>query len=509
MAIRSVTELEEQERRIARALERYELSQVLISLETLRGRLKPFVAAGVALFAVRFARPPVLREEQIAPQPAGELEAVARMVTDYLLADPFSFDPASEPGYHGSVAIPVLYRHLGNQTVYDVQPFGQYARSIKLFRDIPRGLRGGGGGRFDFEGLFMKLNGVALTDFIDVGFTCYAAAKGRGRFAAGYFDEARAAGVRLPDEAAVGGALDLLAGDQFRLRELYGEYKQRDRRFGAYDYNPLFVHPIVRPWPKRAATTAAEDRLTAPLPELILTRMSEGIYQQLEYEYRRAFTDDFGPVFEAYVGEVLRHAFPGAVILSEKEIRAAYPAARGKAPDWAVITGGAVFFFECKGTTLSRKALATGDQKAIDDTVRHVVDGLVQLHRFREACESGAAGLERLHGHPDYRAAVVTFGPVHLINSALFSDEVTSRLAKEGVAEGQWHALSAEQLEILQPALAAGLNFAAFLDESRTRDFGEFADEVSEKAGVGYGDSFLYEVDREIYDRLKVPLVTE
>ena len=67
MEIRSVTELEEQERRIARALERYELPEVLVSLETLRGRLKPFVAAGVALFAVRFARPPVLREEQIAP----------------------------------------------------------------------------------------------------------------------------------------------------------------------------------------------------------------------------------------------------------------------------------------------------------------------------------------------------------------------------------------------------------------------------------------------------------
>jgi hypothetical protein len=506
MTISSVTELEEQERRIARALERYELPEVLISLETLRGGLKPFVAAGVALFAVRFARPSILREEQIAPQPTDELEAIARMVTEYLLADPFSFDPSSEPGYHGSVMIPVLYRHLGNQTVYSVERFGQYARALKLFRDIPNRLRGGGR-RFDFEGLFLKLNHVALTDFVDIGFTCYAAAKGQVRFAAGYFDVARGEGVRLPDDATVARALDLLAGDQFRLRELYEEYKQKDRRYGAYDYNPLFVHPMIRPWPKREDTAAAEDRLTAQLPELILTRLSEGIYQQLEYKYRKAFTDDCGPVFEAYVGEILAHAFPGAVILSEKEIRKTYPAERGKAPDWAVIVGGAVFFFECKGTTLSRKAVATGDQKAIDATVQEVGDGLVQLHQFRDACMSGAAGLEPLHGHADYRAVVVTFGPVHLINSAVFSDVIQGRLAKEGITAGQWHALSAEQLEILQPVLAAAVDLSAFLDELRTRRFGEFVDEIYAKTGVDYQDSFLYEMDREIYDRLKVPLV--
>ena len=84
---------------------------------------------------------------------------MAHLVTIYLLADPVSFNPPVEDSYHGSTLIPIILRHAGNQFAYEMSFFGQYARSLKLFRDIPRQLRGRSeAARFDFDEPFWRLN---------------------------------------------------------------------------------------------------------------------------------------------------------------------------------------------------------------------------------------------------------------------------------------------------------------------------------------------------------------
>jgi hypothetical protein len=204
------------------------------------------------------------------------------------------------------------------------------------------------------------------------------------------------------------------------------------------------------------------------------------------------------------VGEILRHTFPGALILSESDIRRTYKDWRGKVPDWVVIERDAVLMFECKATGLSRKALAMGDQSAIDYSLTQVIDGLAQAHEFREACVRGEAGLEEISKGSHYEVIVVTLEPFYIINSVLFREHIDKELSHRGITPGQWIVLAVEELEKLQPHIAAGFTMKRVLDSLSTETFPATLDRAHSETGRTYKDSFLYEMDKEIYDRLKV-----
>jgi hypothetical protein len=214
-------------------------------------------------------------------------------------------------------------------------------------------------------------------------------------FTGGWFQKAKTQGMNL-DEDVIIKALDQLAADQWQLRAVYDAYKQPDRRYGMHDFNPLFVYPIVRPWTKKKNANIDEDRMIAPLPGLILTRLSEGIYQQLFHSYRDDFAQYFGRIFEIYVGEVLDHSLCGAKRISEREIKQTYK--NGKVPDHVLVDSNTATLVECKATGYQRKALATADPTSLDQSVSRVIEGLIQLHEFKAACDRRAPGLEGLHG---------------------------------------------------------------------------------------------------------------
>lgn len=489
------------------ALGRFDLPQVLMGLEKLHDEFEPFVIAGITLFALRYATPRIARSQEIEQLTKGQIAPLAHLIKTYLLTDPVSFEPPVQDVYHGFVMIPVILRYVGNQFIYGVSFFGQYARSLKLFRDIPIQLNAKGISRaFDFENSFHKIYGVSISEFIDIGFTAFAAARSGRRFAGDYFTKARDLGVHLPDDNSVASVLDQIGADQFQIQEMYESFAQKDRRYAAYDFNPLIVYPLIRPWGKWANTTFEEYRLIAPLPDLLLTRMSEGIYQRMFFHYRNAFSEFFGQVFEAYVGEILSYAFPGAVIFSEQDVRRTYKDSMGKAPDWVVIEGNTALLFECKATGLSRKALAMGDQAAIDYSLNQVIDGLAQLHEFREACRSGKPGLERISKCGDYKAALITFEPFYIINSVPFREHINKALSARGISPGQWSVLAVDELEKLQPHVAAGFKMGGILEKLQTQTFGKTLEEAHTSTGRVYKDSFLYDMDVEIYKRLKVPI---
>ncbi len=50
----------------------------------------------------------------------------------------------------------------------------------------------------------------------------------------------------------------------------------------------------------------SNDRIIAPLPDLIPYRVSTGIYYEMFNEYREDFSRFFGHLFEAYVERLLK-----------------------------------------------------------------------------------------------------------------------------------------------------------------------------------------------------------
>jgi hypothetical protein len=507
--IRNERELLEWEARIGSVLARHDLDYVLGGIRQSLDKLEPFTAAGIALFAIRYSLPPIARGTKLYEMPWGELAPIAHLVIQYLIADPVSFEPAVEDDYRNSTLIPIILRTVGNQFPYNVPFFGQYARSLMLFHHIPRQMRGRAGKPdFDFDTAFQSITGVSLVDFIDVGYAAFAAANGNHGFTGGWFQKAKDQGLNI-DDGVVTKVLDQLAADQWQLRELYESYRQPERRYGMYDFNPLFVYPLVRPWPKRDHTTLDEDRMIAPLPQLILTRLSEGIYQQMFHRHRDDFSQYFGRLHEAYVGEILRHSVPSKTLLSEDDIRSTYK--KGKVPDWVIIDGDTAILVESKATGFQRKALATADSDAIDRSVSQVRVGLIQLHEFRDACERRVAGLEMLHGCSDFKLLVVTFEPFYIVNSVPFrvaiDGELSKELAAKGVSVYPWYVLAVDQLEKLQPHIAAGVELKDAVEKLiGHKSFDSLLKEISDQTGRSYRDCFLYEMDIEIYKRLNIPI---
>lgn len=459
---------------------------------------KPFMVAGTVLFALRYCAPAFRSMRATEPLSMPVLVPILDLVAQFLLSDPIGFDETVP-----NSLLSILLRTVGNQFPYETDPFGQQARSLILYVDLPKELASRKKKPvFDFAAAFERTNGVSMQDFVDVGFTAFAAAHSNRSFARDYFDTARRLGVRLPDDGVVSSVLDGLAADPGMLKNLDNQYRQPDRRFAAYDYNPLFPYPIVRPWRQKKRVPVAEDRMTAPLPFLISWRISTGIYYQMRQEHPE-FASYFGHLFESYAGKVLAHSVPGKPLLSEQDIRTAYPPRMGKVPDWVVVDGKTAILVECKATRLNRLALATGSEEAIASSLGQVRGGLYQLHEFIQACKAGRVSHPALAGCTDFCPVVLTYEPIYLANSIVFRDSLVGML-DETARNLPWLILSLDELEKLQPHIAAGVEITSLFSNLRSQMFSKVLQAAHEQTGKNYKDSFLYQKDQEIYDRLGV-----
>jgi hypothetical protein len=512
MALNSLLDLQNLEARIRQKIKQYELDDFLGTLLLSSGKLQPFVIAGMALFGIRFALPPIKRYASVKYIPANEFNLITDWVTQYLLADPTSFYPPVEDKYHDSTLIPIILRHVGYQFPFAQTFWGQAGRSFYLFKEIPNTLKIRKN-RFDLHAAFSKLYGVTLDDFLAVGYVAFSAAnanrnEGRVGFSRGYFQKARDDGMTLPDDEVINAVMDKLAADQWQMREKYEEYKQENRNYSAYDYNPLFIYPIIRPWIKSSATQADEDRFVSPLPEMILTRLSSGVYEDLAFNFKSGFPKYFGHVFEEYVGEILRHCVPSSVLISGSSIRRTYSDKKGKAPDWVIIDGDAAILVECKAVGYPRKAVATGDEIRIDRTIDKIADGLVQMHEFKEACIRKELGLERFNACIEYKLLLITYEPVYLSNSVILREileqKVSNAIVTKGLNISPWVIWSVDELEKLQPHLNAGVSLRTLIDQYKPSDFNELLSRLHAQTGCTFADSFLAVKEQEIYKSLGV-----
>jgi hypothetical protein len=513
MEVNNLVDLQNLEARIRQKIQQHELDDFLGTLLLSRPRFNPFVIAGMTLFGIRFALPPIKRYASVKHIPPEEFNLIAHLVTEYLLADPSSFLPSIKSTYHGSVLTPVVLRHVGNQFPFNETFWGQGGRSIYLFKEIPKTLKLKGN-KFDLNAAFSKLYGVSLEDFISVSYVAFSAAnanrnKGQVGFSGGYFQKARDQGMALPDGVTVDAIMDKIAADQWQMREMYEQFKQEDRNYGAYDFNPLFVYPIVRPWRKSSLTSADEDRFVAPLPELILTRLSSGVHEDLAFNFKSGFPKYFGHVFEKYVGEVLRNCVSSSSIIAEEEIRRTYSDKRGKSPDWVIIEGDMATLVECKAVGYQRKALSTGDATTIDQTIDKIADGLVQMHEFTAACLRKEPGLERFHACTEYKPLLLTYEPVYLSNSnnlrGVLEVKVNDELRPKGLRACSWVIWSIDELEKLQPHLNAGISMQSAMDLYTPSNFNECLNQLHAQTGCTFKDSFLALKEREVYQSMGIP----
>lgn len=149
--------------------------------------------------------------------------------------------------------------------------------------------------------------------------------------------------------------------------------------------------------------------------------------------------------------------------------------------------------------------MTTGEEAAVNDSLKQVIKGLRQLYSFRQACLAKKPGLEALQSCSNFRPVLITLEPLHLINSLLFRDYLNGELQTLGIRDLHWHILSVDELERLQPYLSTGVSLDEVLKELARKPFSTLLDEIHDQTGLTYKDSFLYEIERELYRRLGVP----
>jgi hypothetical protein len=499
MEINQLEDLDKLELKIRQKISKFRLGDVLYSLYGTKDRLPPFITAGIALFAVRFS-PPSLVTQNLR---LVNIQPIIKLVSDYLLADPITFDKEIHDNFINSNPVFLILRVVCSQFPFDVSRFSQFSRPMLLYYDIPNSLAGQKGiPNFELQQEFENLNGVSIPEFISIGFAASAFASNNFTFSLNLFEQVRSRGINLPDNKVISQVINQLSGTQIKLNNLYIQRKISDRRFRMYDFNPLREHPLILPCRGRGFVKSGQDFICAPVPTLIDERISIGIYYQLFNNFKQKFADYFGYILEEYLKIVLNNSITSEVFV---DIRNLSINNNIKSPDYAIIDGSIALIFECKATKFNLPAQTIASEEAVNDSLKQVKKGLIQLDTFIKACKSKLPGLHQFHHCTIFKPILVSLEPLYLINSVDFRNHVNELLKNESIVNLDWRIFSIGELEVLQPHLVQGINLSQVIQNLENNTFNDVFKQLCSKTNKSYKDSFLYPKQEELYQRLGIP----
>lgn len=146
---------------------------------------------------------------------------------------------------------------------------------------------------------------------------------------------------------------------------------------------------------------------------------------------------------------------------------------------------------------------------SIDQSVSRIVEGLIQLHEFKDACDKRTPGLDQLHRCSDSQTRHCHFRAFYIVNRVPFKQVIAQTLARElnmpEIKLSPWYVLAVDQLEKMQPHFAGGIKLSAAINELLDgRAFNDVLKDSAEKTGKSYKDSFLHETEEELWSRLNI-----
>jgi hypothetical protein len=432
--------------------------------------------------------------------PLTTLERLRPLVAAFAHADPCVwFEQQSDQ------LLGLLLRIAGNQHIYQVNLPAKWARADLLFRQLPKSeCMSAASEGFDFNAHFTEANGCAIDEFIDVALMGFAAAKSNSAlgFERSYFEKARADGIALPSDLVIDAALSRLAATPIQHADLARRLRQPDRSFAAYDYNTLRVYPLVRPWPE---LSGAEDRFLAPLPDLLLSRLTEGVFHQMRDRYGEPFDRYFGVLLTQYVHSILKATVDAHCLFDESTLRRRFSEDRGKLPDFVILDGTTSICVEVKIGRVPQVVYAKGDMDKLSQALSGVRKGLTQVFEFEKACRSRSRGLEPFAACTQFIPVIVTWERAHLANTPPYRELVASKLDSE-YGSRPWVTLSVEDLEWFQVHLSGGdLSVSSMFKHALCAPVHEVIDCAARLSQRSYRHSFLQSTEAAISQRLRLP----
>jgi hypothetical protein len=231
--------------------------------------------------------------------------------------------------------------------------------------------------------------GIALEDYMILGIAAYSKALQTPLFSKDVFETTPVDSIRsraTPENMAA--FLHLCSADYERFRDESAELAI-DAHLRRYEFNLLRKYPLIRPTP---------HELVSPIPNLILERITRGVYYEMKARFAQAgrnpFAEQFGRSFEAYVGFLLKEAYGDEAVHHEPR----YGSSELRGPDWIVIDGETAVLLECTVTETSLEAKTVADiDRLTDDLKKIYVDRIRKYQRKIEDLKRGSTGLDMRH----------------------------------------------------------------------------------------------------------------
>lgn len=176
-----------------------------------------------------------------------------------------------------------------------------------------------------------------------------------------------------------------------------------------------------------------------------------------------------------------------------------------KSPDYAIIDGSIALIFECKATKFKLPAQTIASEEAVNDSLKQVKKGLIQLDTFIKACKSKLPGLHQFHHCTIFKPIFVSLETLYLINDVDFRNHINELLRNESIVALDWQIFSIGELEILQPHLVQEIHLSQVIQDLENKTFNDVLKQLCSKTNKSYKDSFLYPKQEELYQRLGIP----
>lgn len=386
------------------------------------------------------------------------------------IRDPRSFIAAFSKAKRRRRAQSILIRMDYEQiALQGLSPIAELARTLILY-DEPL-YDGSGNLLYNPQVEFQSIANLNLIDFMAIGFAAHARVQQ-------HHDPCFAKSNLIPNANNKGPLTSekvtkfvaLVASDYHKFRQSVDEEESSLPGFEKYALNPLYRTPIIK---THIASDLGEPVLIAPIPLILLYRVTHGIYWDLLSKWSddveklgrsRApdFPSFFGQTFERYVGQLLSEVLPAGSVHPQQKYG---PRSRVRdSCDWIVTEGDTAILIECKTSRFHHATKATGDpEDFLSESEAIYGKALIQILQTKRAIQNGELSLP--NSPSEFLGLIVIFDHLLMASLHLRDDligivpSIDSSFSSEDVMDLDFRILPIRMLENFTPrAVSSGLS---------------------------------------------------
>jgi hypothetical protein len=399
----------------------------------------------------------------------------------------------------------LFLRKIGSQVRWNIQHHNMWGRTFYIYGELIEKNGTPDLIRDIVTTKFEEKFHLSIIDFIKLGFIVFCGSQQPGCMNREYLEIARRQRISIPDDNTILTFLGHISVDPLTFRKMCANNASHEDHLKTYEFNPLFMYPLIRFSYNDDKKLARYDDFIAPVPLLLTYRFTTGLYYQLFNAFgKNEFSDSFGLHFEHYVEDLLKwYHLPGKIV-PEGDIRSIIPSQKKgqhiAIPDWIIFCEEGIILLECKATKYSQEIYEHGlnASESAKGCIRQLNKGINQLKSFEQYIPKIMQAYSIANKNLPIQKVIVTFEPLVALNEGPLRKWMNIEQGDKKDCKIIW----VWYLEEIQPYIAKGASLWSFLIDFSKLEFDEIIKRMQSKTGACYSDSVLCKYEDKFYDEL-------